>query len=86
MNSKHHETYFVKDISPTQKVAVHLISFNNKSPVLAIQHMWKENESQKEWQFGKMSVMTEEIILEMIKENILQKALEKIEKLNAISK
>jgi len=80
MNSKNYGSFYERSISDTQKIVVHLISFNRKPPVLACQHMWRENNS-AEWNFGKMAVMNEEIIKSMIENNVLQSALDKIKEL-----
>lgn len=80
MNSKNYGSFHERSISDTQKIVVHLISFNKKPPVLACQHMWRENVN-AEWNFGKMAVMNEEIIKSMIDNDVLKKALDKINEL-----
>lgn len=80
MNSKNYESFFEKNISDTQKTVVHLISFNNKPPVLACQHMWRENDK-SQWNFGKMAVMNEEILKFLSDNDILNKAIKKIQEI-----
>ena len=79
MDSKNYCTFYERSVSDTQKVVLHLISFNTKPPVLACQHMWRENKDSN-WQYGKMAVMNEEILKVMIENDVLNKALEKIQK------
>lgn len=74
MNAKTYETLYEKTISETQKIVVHIISFGEKNPVLAVQHMWRKD-SKDEWKYGKISSITEQLLEELMKYNIFEAAL-----------
>lgn len=72
-NVKVYETLYQKELSPTQKIVAHVISFGSKNPVLAVQHIWRDSEK-SDWKFGKMAVLTSSILSDLLKENVFNKA------------
>lgn len=81
INSKLYAVLYEKQLSETLKIVAHVISFGNKKPVLAIQHMWREGSS-AEWKFGKMAVLTSEFIQKLIELDVFNKALSIINETN----
>jgi hypothetical protein len=82
-NSNQFEILHEKVLSDTQKIVTHIISFGKRNPVLAVQHLWKENSSQEEWKFGKMAVLTASHLAELNEKGIFilaQKRIEEIKK------
>ena len=73
-NSKVYEVLFEKILSDTQKIVAHVISFGKKNPVFAVQHIWRKDKN-SDWQPGKMAVMTSELIVDLLANDVFNKAI-----------
>lgn len=73
MSANTHEVLHEKQISETQKIVAHIISFGGKKPVLAVQHMWRKSKNE-EWIFGKIAAINGDLLSELIDKDIFNKA------------
>ena len=74
MNANTYQVLYEKNISDTQKIVVHVISFGEKNPVLAVQHMWRKNTAD-DWKYGKISAINESLLEELLEQNVFENAL-----------
>ncbi|MFA6090019.1 MAG: hypothetical protein WC755_09260 [Candidatus Woesearchaeota archaeon] len=71
--NKVYEVLYERELSEVKKVVAHIISFAGKTPMLAIQQMYRASKNEN-WKYGKMSVLNEFLLDELIKNNVFEKA------------